>query len=446
MRYLLAALLVLPFCLVDSPRAQAAPEVDVLNLYKLVGRSWTTRSVKWKRGSPATTDMRRMEVTVVAEAYCTLRTTTLDKDGFDSGDQATDLRFTDDLRAASRAAKDAQNVRLAAAGRSFEATLSEVTTEASHEQTWRSAKYPALVLRQRIVRADYVETYDLLQFNEGVADPWTLYRMAGRKWVYRINEELKGPDPKTSYLVNEVIESTAEGAKVKVTHLDKDKKPVEGDLGDTQTIDFEKATPWKAPEKAKDQDVIEGTLNVANVKWASIEVRGSDQSEFYSKNWAGLLLKRTKPNSEMALVEFYTGHDEMRFYRTQGNHYTMRMTYSFGGVRMQDNSNYQQFEVTAVKDGRATYRIKSLDSAGRVQYSSESTTSITPYNPRAAAGEEPVEERIYTAAGVIQCLRSARKSRDTQTQTWTYHGINVRMTTESDGYNMRQEVTELKLE
>lgn len=277
------------------------------NLYKLVGRSWTVRVVTWNRGKPAQTEYRKQEITLVHEDLCTVKTSD-PRQGrlLLGGDQARDLRFNDELKAASTPAKDSPKLRVAAAGASFECTLSEFTSAASHEQTWRSTKFPALIVRQRIVRADYVQTLDLLSFNEGVPDAWTLYRMAGRKWVYRVNEELTGTNPKTSYLVNEVVESTLQGAKVKISHLDKEKKPVEGDLGDTITIDFEKSTPWKKPEKAKDQDVIEGTLSVARIKWASIEVRGSDQSEFYSKNWPGLLLKKTLKNSEMAPEEFYT--------------------------------------------------------------------------------------------------------------------------------------------
>ncbi|CAG0979762.1 hypothetical protein PLCT2_01831 [Planctomycetaceae bacterium] len=447
MRYLLAALLVLPFCLVASPSAQDAPDVDVLNLYKLVGRSWTVRVVTWNRGKPAQTEYRKQEVTLVHEDLCTVKTSILDKDGFLSGgDQARDLSFNDELKAASTPAKDAPKSRVAAAGASFECTLSENNSAASHEQTWRSTKFPALIVRQRIVRADYVQTLDLLSFNEGVPDAWTLYRMAGRKWVFRVNEELTGPNPKTSYLVHEVVESTLEGAKVKISHLDKEKKPVEGDLGDTITIDFEKSTPWKKPEKAKDQDVIEGTLSVARIKWASIEVRGSDQSEFYSKNWPGLLLKKTLKNSEMVLEEFYTGHDEMKFYRTKGNVFTLRNSYRFGGRRMGDSTSYQRMEVTAVTETQATYRNSSLDQNGRQMYGQESTMPLNKATPRMHAGDEPIEERVYTAAGTYQCLKQTRDSKDNKYSTWMHHGLTLRMLNEAEGYTMQQEVTELKLQ
>ncbi len=447
MRYLATLLLALPLLLTPVHQAQEAPEVDPLNLYKLVGRSWTTRTVTWRRGSSVTTEYRKQEVTLVHDELCTLKTTGLDKDGFASGgDQARDLRFNEELKAASLPAKDAAKTRLSIAGFSFECTLSELSTEQSHEQTWRSAKYPALVLRKRIVRADFVESLDLLAFNEGIPDAWTLYRILGRKWVYRVNDELKGPDPKTTYLVNEVVESTFEGAKVKTSFLDKDKKPVEGDLGDTKTIEFEKATPWKRPEVVKDRDVIDGTLNVARIKWASIEIRGAEQSEFYSKNWPGLLLKKTAKNSEMVLDEFYTGHQEGRFFRTKGNFYMMRQMYKFGGRGMGDSSSYTRMEVKSIKDNQATYQISSFDQNMRQQYTQEATMPVSEATPRVHTGDEPVEERIVIGAGVFQCLRNTNDQSDNKYVIWMLHGLTLRMLNEGEGYNMVQEVTELKLE
>jgi hypothetical protein len=447
MRYLAALLLVLPLLLTPATQAQDAPEVDPLNLYKLVGRSWTTRTIFWKRGGAATTTYSKQEVTLVHEELCTLKTSSLDKDGFAAGgDQARDVRFDAELKAASVPAKDATKTRLAIAGYSFECTLSESMSESSHEQIWRSAKYPALILRKRIVRADYVESLDLLAFNEGIPDAWTLYRTLGRKWVYRINEELTGPNPKTTYLVNEVIESTFEGAKVKTSYLDKDKKPVAGDLGDTTSIDFERATPWQRPEIAKDRDVIDGTLSAGRIKWASIEIRGKEQSEFYSKNWPGLLLKKTAKNSEMVLDEFCTGHDELRLYRTQGNYYVMRQSYRFGGRRMGDSSSYTRVEVKTVKDDQSSYQVSSYDQNMQQQYSQPGTMTLYPFKPQPFAGDEPIEERIITGAGVFQCLRVINDQKNSKYTTWTHHGLTIRTLNEGEAFTMLQEVTELKLE
>lgn len=447
MRYLATLLLALPLLLSPAPLAQEAPEVDPFNLYKLVGRSWTVRTITWRRGAAVSTDYRKHEVTLVHDELCTLKTTSLDKDGFSSGgDQARDLRFNEELRAASMPAKDATKTRLTLAGCSFEATLSESMSEGSHEQTWRSAKYPALILRKRVVRADFVETQDLLAFNEGIPDAWTLYRMPGRKWIYRINEELTGPNPKTSYLVNEVIEASLEGAKIKTSYLDKDKKPVEGDQGDTKSIEFEKAAPWKRPEPAKDREVIEGTLSAARIKWASIEIRGAEQSEFYSKNWPGLLLKKTAKNSEMVLDEFYTGHEDGRFFRTKGNFYLMRQMYRFGGRGMGDSTSYMRMEVKSIKDNQATYQIASYDQNMRQQYSQDATMPISVSTPRAHSGVEPIEERIVIGAGVFQCLRVTNEQKDNSYSTWSMHGLMLRMVNEGEGYTMMQEVTELKLE
>lgn len=446
MRLMLAALLSLPLVFAVAPQAQETAAADVLNLYRVVGRSWTVRTITWQRGGAPVREYRRYEVTAANDDFCTLKTIGLDKDGFESGgDQARDLRFDEELRAASRPAKDAAQSRVTAAGISFACSLSETTTTTSHDQVWRSTRFPALIVRQRVVRQDYVQLTDLVAFNEGGADPWTLYRMVGRKWVYKVIEG-SGESAKTTFLVNEVVESSAEGAKVKVLWLDKSRKPVEGDLGDTKTIDFETATPWKQPEKAKDQDVIEGTINVGRIKWTSIEIRGSDKSEFYSRHWPGLLLKRTAKGGEQILEEFYTGHDEQKQYRVVGNRVMTRNSYRFGGRRGGDSTSYQLLEVTEVNDKAVKFRNASLDADMRQMWAQESNMTITPWVPYPHVGNEPVEERIFTVAGVFQCLKDSREGKGNSYSTWRHHGVNIRMVNDGEGYTMRQEVTELKLE
>lgn len=446
MRLILAALLLAPLCLVGSTQAQDAPAVDVLGLYKQVGRSWTVRTITWQRGSAPTREFRRHEVVAVNEDFCTLKTISLDKDGFESGgDQARDLRFDETLRAASRPAQGASQTRLAAAGISFACSLSETLTPNSSERVWRSTRFPALVVRQQIVRQDYVQVTDLVSFNEGVSDPWTLYRMVGRKWVYKVTEG-SGADAKVSFLVHEVIESNGELAKVKVTAQDKNRKAIEGDLGDVQTIDFDKAAPWKPPEKTKDREVVEGALNVARINWASLEVRAADGSEFYSRNWPGLLLKRTGKKGEQVLEEFYTGHDEMRQYRKAGNRVMTRNSYRFGGRRGGESTSYSLVEVVEVNEKSVKIRNVSLDADMRQMWAQESNMPISPQAIYPHTGSEPIEERIFTAAGVFQCLKDARDGKGASYSTWRHHGVNIRMLNEGDGYTMRQEVTELKLD
>ena len=428
---------------------KAEPEVDVFGLYRLVGRSWTIKSVHWERGKPATCEYRRYFVTAIQGDICTVKSETVDRDGFSQGvDQARDLKLDGELKATLVPAEGARPVRLHTAGGAFSCMLTEQVDPDFHYSIWRSSKYPALVVKEQTIRADAVELRELVGFDEGVPDPWALYRMVGRRWTYSLKEGPKGEAVKTTFIVHEVTHNSPTGATVRVSRLDESKKPIAGDAGEELKIDFEADAGWSRPEATKDCEVADGNYDAANIKWASVTISNKAMTCHMSRNWPGLLLGEKTESSEKTLVEFCTGHDFSRLYRKQGNFALSKtlVRMNMGGRGGMNTVSYMRQDVVAATETQATLRTSGYDQNMKKTFSNENSMGVSKFSQIGHSGDEPIEELIMVCGGAFACLKTVTKTNDQNMNMWMHHGIMLRMTNEAKGFSMITEVTELKLE
>ena len=136
----------------------------------------------------------------------------------------------------------------------------------------------------------------------GAADAYALYKTEGRSWTTKSVTKMEGMDDMVSYSKTEVVSVADDHAMIKMTMMDKDKKPMAG-MEPTETkIEFKTA---EAPACGGDApEVKEETVTVEAGEFECIVTEVSGTKSWSSKKYPGLPVKMESANMTMELVEF----------------------------------------------------------------------------------------------------------------------------------------------
>ncbi|MBX3472938.1 MAG: hypothetical protein KF754_00975 [Planctomycetes bacterium] len=147
----------------DKPPVPAALPDSVFNK---AGRNWTTKQSS-KLGTMENTSYVKTEVISVKDGEATIRTQVLNKDKQPLLNQpARETTRALKEEAVEEATVDLGKETITAAGRDFECKVSEVPRGQGTIKTWKSIKYPGLVVKS-VTKSGSVETSSVLdEFNE----------------------------------------------------------------------------------------------------------------------------------------------------------------------------------------------------------------------------------------------------------------------------------------
>ncbi len=148
----------------------------------------------------------------------------------------------------------------------------------------------------------------------GDTDAFALYKKQGRTWTWKSTSKMAGTE-NVAYMKYEVIKVADDHAMVKMTMLDKDKKPNEYVKPQEQKIEFKTAEGGEAEGEAPEVETTDETVKVEAGEFectkTEMESNGTKTTSWMSKKYPGLLVKATSKTdsyeSTMELVEFKDG-------------------------------------------------------------------------------------------------------------------------------------------
>ncbi|KAA0217759.1 hypothetical protein EDM80_02705 [bacterium] len=421
--------------------AAAQEASDAFNLFRVSGRAWTTRSVHWERGKPATVTLERVEVTDVRDDGCRLKRQRLNSYGLPEGEPATeDVVFNAALKQTFEHPADARRLNLSAAGLSWKASKLTKRGDASNLEESRSLRYPALLLHRSEVRQNGATIVELVEFRLAEPDPFALYRLAGRKWVHRIT----GADGQVTFEAGEVTETGEARARVRLYASDAQGQILAGAKESEQVIEFETAKPWQAPAAGAGVEIKDASFNAGGIQWAALRVTAAGKVSHYARNWPGLELDVEVGGTRRTLECFYTGHGTGQFYATKGNFVLARAATLM--EQMPPIVNYMRQEVVAVGEREGTLRMTTYDSAMNKLVSSDSKLPRSGLKDSPHRGEEPVEELVFIrGSGGFYCLRQKFSADASTTTIWLHCGATLKMRTVSQNFSLAHDAVELRL-
>jgi hypothetical protein len=141
---------------------------------------------------------------------------------------------------------------------------------------------------------------------------FALYTKEGRSWTVKHTVKMSGMEDMVSYIQTDVVKVGDDYAEIKMTMLDKDKKP-NTSMGDpTVKISFRVPKATGTPKEAPKVETKDGTVKVEAGEFectvTTVETNGYRTTAWVSKKFAGLLVKSstTGSGSETVseLVEF----------------------------------------------------------------------------------------------------------------------------------------------
>jgi hypothetical protein len=133
------------------------------------------------------------------------------------------------------------------------------------------------------------------------ADALALYKKEGRSWTVKNVTKIEGMDDMVSYSKSEVVKVTDAEATVKMTNMDKDKKP----MGDPTEYPVKFDTPkGETTGDAPKVEIKEETIKVEAGEFACTVTELSGTKTWMSKEFPGLMVKSEHAAGSSELIEF----------------------------------------------------------------------------------------------------------------------------------------------
>ncbi|MBK8206212.1 MAG: hypothetical protein IPK87_05360 [Planctomycetes bacterium] len=136
-------------------------------------------------------------------------------------------------------------------------------------------------------------------------DPYALYKKVGRSWTTKTVMTIAGmPDPMISYTKMEVLSVDDNGAKYKMTTMDKDKKETYSADQEMKftVVDTPACTGTAAPKMTEETVKVEAGEFECYV--VESEAGGVKSKSWSSKKYPGLAVKMETDTMKMELIEF----------------------------------------------------------------------------------------------------------------------------------------------
>ena len=441
MRTLLVTILLLVSA-VGATRAQDAPKpaevtpIRAMELYKAKGRAWSHRITEWRRGGKPIISNETGSITESDGKTAGYKTNYTREDGKGGGGSRGNIDIAkpgaeDNAWADEKLPQET----LEMAGRVWACRRHTSKQDGIETNTWVSAEYHPLIVKQVKLGAGYCQIRKLTAFDSAERDMWSLYRVVGRSWLQRMEVNV-GKEPMVSYSRSTVKAVTADGATVSNAMLDKNKKAMPGAAAADMKIEFkdleaEADVPTPVSREKKTCEAGEFDCEVFEI---------GETKYWNSAVWPSLMVYYDTGNVKAELVEFDLGHDPQRLYRTAGNYYLQKSSTSFGGMQMEQQN---RVEVSAVKDGKSTFTMISYDQQGNEQFRNDSELAIGESDGPRMPYTGQLEESVTTPAGTFRCIKTEHEGGITM---WMHHGVTIKLLMETKDMSMTQEVIELKLE
>lgn len=422
-----------------KPAGEVDPAVQLMNLYRVKGRSWSHRVITWQRGSGPSVQISNGWVSEVKDGRAEVRSQ-IGGTGRGSVSSSVASHQLDDPNHKLRAdaAKDAPEVEIDLGWRKFRCKKVKLDVEGAQRTSWISTEFHPLVVKHVEMRENGTTIMNLQSFLEAPVDPWLLYRKQGRKWTQQTLVRIGGnggarvglgSTSKMQYRVKEARENSASWT---MSMLDANGKP-----------SFSQDQEMQFTSGAIERDS-------APIVDTSMQLKSCQAGEFlcwYTKqggyetwssvNWPGVLVAMEAKDYSMELVDFDLGHDEQAFFRAQGNSYELSTT--SGG-----STTKVRCEVTQLTDGTATFRTTALDADGKEVSATDSVQEVPELQETLMAYAGQVEELVVTPAGSFPAIRTTDDSG--ARTTWKWNGITVREVVRGTEGETVSELTALNLQ
>ncbi|MCB9932766.1 MAG: hypothetical protein H6841_05010 [Planctomycetes bacterium] len=414
----------------EQPNTGPDPDVKLLNLYALEGRSWSLKEILWIRGSDPLVTRHDWKVKNVEGGTAEVASNWRSTDGSRSGGSARTVNLSEPSENDKRwAGKQLPEVELDMGFRKFRCKKLVSNTDDRQETTWVSVEYHPLAVKQVIIDKKSVTVSKLTAFLDAPADPWLLYRKQGRRWKLRNSYDMAGmmSDSTTQFEVKQVRE---DGVTYTLSVLD-DKGNVM--FSDDQEMEFPKAV-YEDESYASQPEMELKTCPAGEFLCYRIKLGGVES--WTSVHWPGLQVASKMESIESELIEFDIGHDEHAFYRTKGNYYVTR------GAKGETT----RVEVTEVSETEAGYSVTITSAEGK-PVSTETLKHAFPTEEAARPYSGEQEQVVSTEAGSYPAVRTVAED---GTESWSWNGITILAKSQETGTggagSHTIELIELKME
>jgi len=420
-----------------KPAGEVDPAVQLMNLYRVKGRSWSHRVITWQRGSGPSVQISNGWVSEVKDGRAEVRSQ-IGSTGRGSVSSSVASHQLDDPNHKLRAdaAKDAPEVELDLGWRKFRCKKVKLDVESAQRTSWISIEFHPLVVKHVEMRETGTTIMNLQSFLEAPVDPWLLYRKQGRRWTQETSIRIGGKGGvglgSTSKMQYRVKEAREKSASWTMSVLDEKGKP---SFSQDQEMQFTSGAIER--DSAPIVDTSMQLKSCAAGEFLCWHTKQGGFETWSSVNWPGVLVAMEGKDYSMELVEFDLGHDEQAFFRTQGNSY--ELTKTTGG-----SSTKTRCEVTQFADGQATCRTVGLDGDGMEVSVTDSVQEVSELPDTLMAYAGQVEELVVTPAGSFPAIRTTDDSG--ARTTWKWNGITVREVLRGPDGETVTELTALNLQ
>ena len=418
-----------------KPAGEVDPAVQLMNLYRVKGRSWSHREIIWARGNAPVVTTTNWYVKGIKDGVAEVTHESKGADVKFKGSREVKLSHAAENER-RWAAKNLVEVELNVGFRSFRCKKLVTNTDERQQTTWVSTEFHPLVVKQVTMESHTITVYTLSSFLEAPVDPWLLYRKQGRRWTQETSIRIGGKGGvglgSTSKMQYRVKEARENSASWTMSVLDANGKP-----------SFSQDQEMQFTSGAIERDsgpIVDTSMQLKSCQAGEFLCWYTKQGGYEtwsSVNWPGVLVAMAAKDYSMELIEFDLGHDEQAFFRAQGNSYELSTT--SGG-----STTKVRCEVTQLADGQATCRTVSLDADGKEVSVTVSVQEVSelPETLMAYAGQ--VEELVVTPAGSFPAIRT--KDDSAGRTTWKWNGIIVREVVRGPEGETVSELTALNLQ
>jgi hypothetical protein len=402
----------------DKPAAE--PALELMALYKQSGRSWSYKIINSIQGEAPLVKLSTTRITAVEGtiARCTTETSLADGTVLSSSSSDVDTSVVPE-HAKAWAVDDLPIVKLDMGFATFECKKHQHKADGIQVTTWLSTEFHPLVVKRVTFESASTSVHKLTSFSAAQVDPWLLYKKEGRRWKTKSTINAGGR-PTNSFVEYTVKEVREDAATYSMGMLDANGKAM---FTQDQEMKFTKpgvaAPAGKAPQTTMETKKVEAGEFQCNL----MDLGGT--KSWTSVQWPMLVVAMESNTFTMELIEFDIGHDEHLFYRTKGNHYTVRrVTTTDAGV----SEATVMWEVIDVAEDAATVRT-TLTEGGKQMVTEDRHEFSTGDTEAVLFGEEEweAEEWIEVEAGGFAALRTKASGLEVSALTyWTWNGLYVK--------------------
>jgi hypothetical protein len=408
-------------CCGVAARGDRRPAIELMALYKQAGRSWSYKIINSAHGEKADVSTSTVRVSSYKDgkAQVVTETASADRRTVSSSSYSVDTNAVPEESKVWFAA-EVPVVSLDMGFRKFTCKKHQRKGDGIQVTTWVSTEYHPLVVKQVTFESGSTSVRKLTAFNAGDIDPWLLYRKEGRRWKTKSTINAGGR-PTNSYIEYTVKAARDDGATYSMAMLDANGKAMF-----TQDQEMKFTMPGAAAPAANPPQMTMESKKVEAGEFPCNLMDVGGTKSWTSVQWPMLVVAMESNTFSMELVEFDVGHDEHLFYRTKGNHYTVRrVTTTDAGV----SEATVMWEVIDVAEDAATVRT-TLTEGGKQMVTEDRHEFSTGDTEVVLFGEDEeweAEEWIEVEAGGFAALRTKASGLEVSALTyWTWNGLYVK--------------------